>query len=717
MRFAMKLTGCVVIIAVTLELTALGQQSSLFLAAERGDLNEVMRLVQGGASANVDGDIQVGDSRYRVSALAAAALGWHADVARTLFGRGARRPEFLVRNHNLVPFSLQELEALRDWEVINSILRTEEVGAITSAIVRRDAPGTYRTHDGREYAVDFDDRGLYLGGLDGSKLRFQPVGGKAFMQTLPPAVGASSNSGRQRSAQELAMFARFVQSLPPDARNGLQTQFRDRGGIWLDFTVGEGRVLAFEIREGGPGRLGGTPVLFRKQGARPAASPLFDREIVSAPAAAPPMNWPSFRGPAASGVADGQSPPVTWDEEKSIGIRWRTPIPGLGHSSPIVWGDRVFLTTAISADPKPEFRTGGLRGDNLSRDSTEQEWRVLALDRLTGAILWQRAAHRGIPRGGRHLKSTFATPTPATDGRHLVALFGSEGLYCYDVEGNLIWAKDLGQIGHFSYGFASSPIIHRDMVIVQADTNQDATPTAPSSFIAAYDLKDGRERWRTARDEDSRSSFGTPTIYEGSDRSQIITNGGTRVRAYDPDTGKEIWSLAAPSDIVTPTPVVGSDLIYVMSGNSGYQPIFAIRPTALGDITPKPGQESNDFVAWSSNRGGSFTPTPIVYGDYIYSINVSGIVGCYDAKTGARQYLQRLQHGGSGFSSSPVASDGRLYFASEDGEVFVVRAGPKFELLATNLMSEVIMSTPAVSAGTIFIRTLGHLVAIASSTR
>jgi outer membrane protein assembly factor BamB len=248
------------------------------------------------------------------------------------------------------------------------------------------------------------------------------------------------------------------------------------------------------------------------------------------------------------------------------------------------------------------------------------------------------------------------------------------------------------------------------LVIVQSDTNADRRPDRPASFIAAFDVADGRERWRTSRDEDDKSSFGTATIYEAGGRAQIIANGGTRARAYDPATGREIWSLAAPSDIVTPTPVTTRDLIFVMSGNTGSQPIFAIRPNAIGDITPKPGQESNDFVAWSSTRGGSFTPTPVVSGDYLYSINVSGIVGCYDARTG--KYLQRLQHAGSGFSSSPVAADGRIYFAGEDGEVFVVRAGPDFELLSTNPMGEVIMATPAISSGMIFIRTLRHLFAI-----
>jgi len=214
------------------------------------------------------------------------------------------------------------------------------------------------------------------------------------------------------------------------------------------------------------------------------------------------------------------------------------------------------------------------------------------------------------------------------------------------------------------------------------------------------------------RDEDARTTSSTPTVYEGLGPVQVVANGGTRIRSYDPATGKELWSLASPSDLVTPTPIVGHDLIYVMSGNAGSQPIFAIRPNAVGDITLKPGTETNDFVAWSTTRGGSMTPTPIVYGDYIYSINVSGIVGCYDARTGARQYLKRLEHGGSGFSASPVAADGRIYFPSEDGEVFVVKAGPSFELLSTNPMGEVIMATPAVSGGTIFIRTLGHLVAV-----
>lgn len=686
------------------------QGDAFFLAAAKGDVDAIERLAQGGGNVNAAGDLRYGDRSYRVSAAGAAALGWHADAARALLKHGAAPPQYVIRNHNLLPFSDRELDGLRDWEVINSILRTPEVAAITRAIVERDARGSYRTHDGRQLVVDLDDRGMQLTAAGTPALRFRLVTGKAFVQVLPAAAPASG-SPRDRTAPELAMFARFVEPLPAGERTAIVEQFRDRGAAWIDFTVGEGRVLGLEIREGGPARLGGTPVVFRKVGIRREASPLLEREAAARRPAGPPQHWPSFRGPGASGVADGQAPPTGWDVDAARNIRWRTAIPGLAHASPIVWGDRIFLTTAVSSETNPEFRPGGLRSDNVSTDRSEQEWRVLAIDKQSGKILWQRTAHRGVPRGIRHLKSTFATPTPATNGRQVVAAFGSEGLFCYDVDGTLLWKKDLGVLGHFLYGFSTSPIIYRDVVIIQADTNLEEKAAAPRSFIAAFDLKDGRERWRMTRDEDARTTSSTPTVYEGPGPVQIVANGGSRIRSYDPETGKELWSLAAPSDMVTPTPIVGHDLIYVMSGNTGSQPIFAIRPNAVGDITLKPGTETNDFVPWSSTRGGSMTPTPIVYGDYIYSINVSGIVGCYDARTGARQYLQRLEHGGAGFSASPVASDGRIYFPSEDGDVFVIKAGPAFELLSTNPMGEVIMASPAISDGMIFIRTLGHLVA------
>jgi len=714
-----KLGPYLAVLLIAAGITAGAQNISLWTAAGRGDLEQVEQLIARGADLNQTDSLTIAGQAYRVSAVAAAALGWHVEVVRTLLAHGARPPQYLVTHHELMPFSKPEFETQRDWEVINTILRTPEVEPITGAIVTREAAGTYRTHDGREYRVERDpDGSLRLIAGTGPAKRFEPVGGKAFIERLPqlPQPTATSAAPRQRSERDLTMMRRFLEPLQSDAaRSGLFDQFVNRGATWLDFTIGENRVLGLELREGGPARLGGTPTLFVKAGARPAVSPLLEREVLSARAAASPINWPSFRGPGASGVADGQSPPIAWDGERSTNVRWKTPIEGLGHSSPIVWGDRVFVTTAVSARPNPEFRPGGVRGDNVSDDRTEQTWKLICLEKTTGRIVWERTVYQGVPRVGRHLKSTYATATPATDGKRVIVSLGAEGLYSYDFDGHLLWTKDIGLVGHSSYGFGSSPTIFRDVVIVQCDTNLDRKPgAAPSSFIAAYDLATGAERWRTSRQEDTVSSFGTPVVYEDAGRTMIIANGGQRARGYDPLSGREVWSLAAPASIVTPTPVIGHGLIFVMSGDTGLQPIFAIRPSATGDITLKPGTETNDFVVWSSTRGGSFTPTPIVYGDFLYSINVSGIVGCYDARTGERKYVARLEHLGDGFSSSPVAADGRLYFASEDGDVFVVKAGPKFEVLASNPMGEVIMATPAVSGGTLFIRTLHHLFAIAN---
>jgi outer membrane protein assembly factor BamB len=702
---------------------ARAQINPLWSAAEEGNLEQVEILIARGIDLNISAPITVGGRTYQVSAIAAAALGWHAEVVRSLLAHGARPPQYLVVHHELMPFSTAEFNTQRDWEVINTVLRTPEVEPIMRAIVQRDAAGTYRTHDGREYRAGVDpDGAIRLTAPDRSVLRFEPVGGKAFMQRLPPASQPPQpTQGRPpRSERDLTMIRRFLEPLQDaERRNALVAQFADRGGTWLDFTIGENRVLGLELREGGPARLGGAPVIFVKAGVRPTASPLLEREMLSARAAAAPMNWPSFRGPGASGVADGQAPPISWDVERATNIRWKTPIDGLGHSSPIVWGDRVFVTTAVSTNPNPEFRPGGVRGDNVSDDRSEQTWKLFSLDKATGKILWERLVHKGVPRVGRHLKSTFATATPATDGTRVIVSLGAEGLFSYDFDGNLIWKKDLGLVGHASYGFGSSPTIYRDEVIVQCDTNLErkAPGAAPSSFIAAFDLATGSERWRTPRTEDTVSSFGSPVVYEDSGRAVVIANGGQRARGYDPTTGRELWSLAAPASIVTPSPVVGLGLIFVMSGDTGIQPIFAIRPSATGDITLKPGSETSDFIVWSTTRGGSFTPTPIVYGDYLYSINVSGIVGCYDARTGERKYLRRLEHLGDGFSSSPVAADGRLYFGSEDGDVFVVKAGPEFEVMATNPMGEVIMATPAVSGGMMFIRTLHHLVAVGQPNR
>ncbi|MEX2141731.1 MAG: PQQ-binding-like beta-propeller repeat protein [Pirellulales bacterium] len=422
-----------------------------------------------------------------------------------------------------------------------------------------------------------------------------------------------------------------------------------------------------------------------------------------------PLNWPSFRGPRASGIADGQFPPLVWDATKDLNIRWKTPIPGLGHSCPIVWDDRVYLTTAVSSAGKAELRTG-LYGDVDSvNESAEHSWRVYCLDKSTGEILWERTACTGVPKIKRHPKASHANPTPATDGVHVVASFGSEGLYCYDRDGKLLWQKSLGVLdsgwffdADYQWGFGSSPILYQDRVIVQCDVGKD-------SFLAAYSLADGEETWRTPRDE--IPSWGTPTIVETPDRVELVTNATRYARGYDPRTGEELWRLGPHSEITVPTPVFGAGLIFVSSGYRPIKPIYAIRPGATGDISLKKGETTNDAVAWSTEKGGPYMPTPIVYDNYLYTCTNAGILTCFEAQTGKQVYRERLG-GGGGYTASPVAADGKLYFTSEESDVRVVRAGPKFELLASNPLGDPCVSTPAISDGMLFIRTQHYLFGI-----
>jgi outer membrane protein assembly factor BamB len=424
-------------------------------------------------------------------------------------------------------------------------------------------------------------------------------------------------------------------------------------------------------------------------------------------------DWPSFRGASAAGVADGFTLPAEWSVPDSRNVRWKTPIPGLGHSSPVVWGGRLFVSTSVSGAGNPELKVG-LYGDIGSvNDASVHRWVVYALDAVSGKVLWEKTVHTGVPKIKRHPKATHANSTLATDGRHLVAFFGSEGLYCFDLDGTLLWKKDLGvldssffMVPEAQWEFASSPVIHAGKVLVQCDVLK-------GSFIAAFSVKDGRELWRTDRQD--VPTWGTPTVHVVGGRAQMIVNGYKHAGAYDVETGQEIWRLQGGGDIPVPTPVVGHGLAFLTSAHGPVAPVYAVRLDAGGDISLKPGETSNGSIAWSYPRDGAYMSTPIVYGDYLYSIRINGVLNCYNARTGERRYQTRLGGGSSGFSASPVAGDGKIYFASEDGDVFVVKAGPAFELIATNAMGDVCMASPALSKGVIYLRTKSHVVAVAAA--
>jgi outer membrane protein assembly factor BamB len=422
------------------------------------------------------------------------------------------------------------------------------------------------------------------------------------------------------------------------------------------------------------------------------------------------QNWSSFRGDNASGIADGQSPPTNWDAEKSINVLWKTPIPGLGHSSPVVWGDKVFVTTAISSNTNVDFQHGLIETGESARDTSRHSWHVYCLDKKSGRIIWDKAIYEGTPKVKRHVKSSYANSTPATDGNHLVAFFGSEGLYCFDMSGKLLWKQDLGILdGGWSpdlgahWGFGSSPITYKGLVIVQCDSQKN-------SFIAAYNINDGKRVWLTPRDEDT--SWSSPIIYEGKGRAELVTSGTRYYRGYDPSTGKELWRLADGTDVKIPTPVAANDMFFLGGGSPmGRRVFYAVRYGAAGEIALPAGTESNESIAWR-NRSNPHIVTPIVYGGFLYACTDNGVLTAYDAKTGEQVYRERIGGKGGAFSASPIAADGKLYFSSEDGEILVLKAGAKYELLAANPMGEVVMATPAISERMIIVRGQHHIFCI-----
>ncbi|HEY3039898.1 MAG TPA: PQQ-binding-like beta-propeller repeat protein [Pyrinomonadaceae bacterium] len=421
-------------------------------------------------------------------------------------------------------------------------------------------------------------------------------------------------------------------------------------------------------------------------------------------------SWPSFRGPQASGIAEKQNLPDRWDAKTGDNILWRTPIPGLAHSSPVVWGNRIFVTSAVSSDPKATFRPGLYGDGDASKDRSLHRWMIYAIDRPTGKIIWERVAHQGEPIDKRHIKSTYANSTPATDGRIVVAWFGSQGVYAYDFSGQFLWKVDLGRldlgaydIPTYEWGPASSPIIWNDLVILQCDTQTD-------SFILALDAATGKTVWKTDRDE--LPSWGTPTIATTATGSVLVANASNFIRGYDPRTGKELWRLGGSSKITAPTPIFGEGFFVVVSGRGPERPIFVVRPNAHGDLTLPEGKTASESIVWSRTGRGSYMPTPLIYNGILYVLANNGLFDAYNLKTGEEIYRQRLPAVGSGFSASPVAADGKIYLSNEDGEMLVIAAGEKFNHLATNSMGELLMATPALSDGVMYVRSSASLFAV-----
>ncbi len=416
--------------------------------------------------------------------------------------------------------------------------------------------------------------------------------------------------------------------------------------------------------------------------------------------------WPQFRGPDARGLGAGEAL-ATWNVPSGEGVLWTSDVPGLSHSSPVIGGGRIFLTTSVG-EKEAESKLGLYGGIAPVEDEGEQSFEVHCFDQRTGEALWKQVAFQGVPAVKRHPKGSHAASTPATDGEHVVAFFGSEGLFCYTADGEKKWERDFGtlesaffMVPSAQWGFASSPVIHGERVLVQCDVLGD-------SFLAALSLADGSTIWRTEREE--VPTWSTPTVDVRDGRSQVIVNGFKHIGAYDLETGEELWRLKGGGDIPVPTPVVADELVYITNAHGSMAPILAIEASASGTLELE--GEGADDVAWGHRRGGNYMQTPLALDGLLYLCSDGGIIACYDAKSGEQLYRERLGDGTTGFTSSPVAADGKLYYASEAGEVHVVRAGREFEVLAVNDLGQPCMATPALVDGVLYYRTRSRLVAL-----
>lgn len=415
-------------------------------------------------------------------------------------------------------------------------------------------------------------------------------------------------------------------------------------------------------------------------------------------------NWPRFRGSDGAGAAPDHSKlPLSWTNQENVA--WVADVPGWGWSCPIVWEDRVYLTTVVSEQQNLTPSKGLYLGEGVRTPAKgTHHWVVYCFDLKSGKTVWKHTAHTGEPRVPRHPKSTYAAETAVTDGERVYVLFGDVGLYCYDMDGNPEWSVSIEARKTFQdYGAAASPVVHGDQVFVVYDNLEE-------SWIAAYDTKTGQENWKQPRNE--THTWATPMVWQNRQRTEIVVPGRKLNRSYSLD-GKVLWSFDGKmSNLVIPSPFTAHGMCYIASGYIGdsHRPTFAIRPGATGDISPEDGDyASSEYIEWYQGRSSPYNPSQIVYGDYLYTLYDRGFLTCHDARTGEEVYGKRRFTPTASFTSSPFAYNGHLFFLSEDGLTYVVKAGPEFEIVGRNKLGELCMSCPAISGERLLIRTAGRL--------
>lgn len=413
-------------------------------------------------------------------------------------------------------------------------------------------------------------------------------------------------------------------------------------------------------------------------------------------------HWSRFRGPGGRGLAAVENPnlPKSWSTTRNVA--WKTSIPGLGWSSPIVWGDTIFVTT-VTSDGKVETPQGGLyRNGERAVPNDVHHWKILAIDFDTGTVRWEREVFSGVPDFAHHLKNTFASHTPVTDGERVYVYFGNVGIFTYDMDGNPQWSTEMPWTdSRNGWGAAASPVLHNGRLYLVNDNDEQ-------SYVMALSAETGAKIWQTDRDEGS--NWSSPFVWENSARTELVTTGTDKVRSYDLD-GNLLWELSGMSTITIPTPFADGDLLYITSGYVGdqFRPVYAIRPGALGDISLTDEQTSNEFIAWHLTQGGPYNPSPILYGGYYYTLYDRGLFTAHDAKTGTEIYGRQRIAVGEAFTASPWAYNGMIFALSEEGTTYAIEAGAEFKVVGENPLDEFAMATPAIVGSSLVIRTARHL--------
>ena len=418
-------------------------------------------------------------------------------------------------------------------------------------------------------------------------------------------------------------------------------------------------------------------------------------------------NWPQFRGADAMGSSTNANLPDHWSDTENVA--WKIDIKGRGWSSPIVWGDKIFLTTCINQGETEEPKKGlYFGGDRAKPPESQHDWKVMCLDLKSGGVLWERTAHTGVPATTIHIKNSYASETPVTDGQRVYAYFGNVGVFCSDLDGKPLWSKTIEPHKmRFGWGTAASPVVYEDRVYIVNDNDED-------SYLLALDARTGEEQFRVPR-EGEKSNWSTPYIWKNSQRTELVTTGTKLNRSYDLE-GRLLWELGGMSSIAIAKPYSKDDVLYISSGYvlDKVRPMYAVHPGATGNITLEPEQNSNEFVLWCNREAGPYNPSPLLYGDLIYVLYDQGFFACYDPNTGEAVYKRQRIPEGRAFTTSPWAYGDKIFCLNEDGVTFVIGTGPEFKILYTNTLAEddMGMATPALVGDRLLLRTSARLYCI-----